>query len=162
MSRPSRPAQRDVSRTSRTLGAGCGGRGDVRRASARGRMTHHGRRSRVVLTPRRWRQVGGAIRWRWWQTSPVIRESTEETVKTIARGMPDVFRCDRGDYPACLLPFTRDCGRIERPAFPAPSLEGRPAPSEIQKAARAKKNSRRSCGEIAKVCPSPVIIREGG
>jgi hypothetical protein len=47
-----------------------------------------GRRSRVVLTPRRWRQVleKQASRGRWWQTSPVTRESPEETVKTIAQG----------------------------------------------------------------------------
>jgi hypothetical protein len=54
-----------------------------------------GRRSRVVLTPRRWRQVGDdahASRRRWWQQSPVTKESAEETVKTIAQGRPDVFR----------------------------------------------------------------------
>jgi hypothetical protein len=28
---------------------------------------------------------------------PVTGESTKETVKTIARGMPGVLRCDRGD-----------------------------------------------------------------
>ena len=50
-----------------------------------------GRRSRVVLTPRRWRQVGRKrFRRRWWQTSPVTRESAEQAVKTIAQGMPDV------------------------------------------------------------------------
>src|SRR6476661_10910490 len=51
---PSRAHKRGASRSSRTLGTGCGGRGragDERRA--------RGRRSRVVLTPRRWRQVGG-------------------------------------------------------------------------------------------------------
>jgi len=50
-----------------------------------------GRRSRVVLMPRRWHQVGDnarALRLRRWQTSPVTGESTKETVKTIARGMP--------------------------------------------------------------------------
>ena len=52
---PRRPAliKRGASRSSRTLGAGCDGRygtqDEVRRS---------GRRSRVVLTPRRWRQVG--------------------------------------------------------------------------------------------------------
>ena len=45
-----------------------------------------GRRSRVVLTPRRWRQVGGATRRRRWQTSPVTGESSKETVNTIAQG----------------------------------------------------------------------------
>jgi hypothetical protein len=33
------------------------------------------RRNRVVLTPRRWRQVGGNIRQRRWQESPVTGES---------------------------------------------------------------------------------------
>jgi hypothetical protein len=36
--------------------------------------------------------------------------------------MPGVFRCDRGDQRACLLLYTRCCGRIGRPAFPAPSV----------------------------------------
>jgi hypothetical protein len=36
-----------------------------------------GRQSRVVLTPRRWRQVCGAIRRRRWQKSPVAEESAE-------------------------------------------------------------------------------------
>src|SRR5882757_605489 len=57
--------------------AGCGGRED---AADEQRM--RGRRSRVVLTPRRWRQAGGVIRRRRWQTSPVTGESTKETVKT--------------------------------------------------------------------------------
>ena len=54
------------------------------------------RRSRVVLTPRRWRQVCGVksaqpglgttlVRGRRWQTSPVTK-SAKETVKTIACG----------------------------------------------------------------------------
>jgi hypothetical protein len=43
---------------------------------------------------------------------PVTGESAKETVKTIARGMPGVFRCDRGDERACLLFYTRGCGRI--------------------------------------------------
>ncbi len=50
-----------------------------------------GRRSRVVLTPRRWRQVSRKhSAKRRWQKSPVTGESAKETVKTIARGMPDV------------------------------------------------------------------------
>jgi len=80
---PSRPTQRGVSRSSRTLGTGCGGRGragDERRA--------RGRRSRVVLTPRRWRQVCENKRRRRWQKSPVTGESTKQAVKTIARGKP--------------------------------------------------------------------------
>jgi len=40
-----------------------------------------GRRSRVVLTSRRWRQVGRSICRRWWQESPITRESTKEAAK---------------------------------------------------------------------------------
>jgi len=52
-----------------------------------------GRRSRVVLTPRRWRQLGDearASRRGWWQQSPVTKESAKEPVKTIAQGRPGV------------------------------------------------------------------------
>src|SRR5665213_3163404 len=51
------------------------------------------RRSRVVLTPRRWRQVGDdacASRWRWWQESPVTRESTYKSSNHCA-GKAGVF-----------------------------------------------------------------------
>src|SRR6266487_6983461 len=39
---------------------------------------------------------------RRWQNSMVTEESTKEAVKTIARGMPGDFRCDRGDYARVL------------------------------------------------------------
>ena len=52
------PIKRGVSRSSRTLGAGCGGRGSVRREVFRADGWRcSGRRSRVVLAPRRRRQV---------------------------------------------------------------------------------------------------------
>jgi hypothetical protein len=54
--------QRGVSRSSRTLGMGCGGRGGIRHAKACSTNdARRGRRSRVVLTPRRWRQVSREI-----------------------------------------------------------------------------------------------------
>jgi hypothetical protein len=60
-------------------------------SGARDECTECGRRSRVVLIPRRWDQVGGRkFRRRRWQESPVTGEITKETVKTIARGMPGV------------------------------------------------------------------------
>jgi hypothetical protein len=51
-----------------------------------------GRRSRVVLISRRGGQVDDdacASHRRWWQESPITREITKETVKTIAQGMPE-------------------------------------------------------------------------
>jgi hypothetical protein len=46
-----------------------------------------GRRSRVVLTPRRWRQVALKVSAQATVTiKPVTGESTKETVKTIACG----------------------------------------------------------------------------
>src|ERR1700730_4166842 len=79
-SRPTRGAVRD--RHGR--GAGCGGRGCADNERRGG-----GRRRRVVLTPRRWRQVlEKQASWgRRWQESPVAGESAQETVKTIAWGM---------------------------------------------------------------------------
>ena len=84
VSLPSRPT-RGAARDRHGRGTGCGGRGRCQKTND----IACGRRSRVVLTPRRWRQVGddaSASRRRWWQTSPVTRESPEETVKTIAQG----------------------------------------------------------------------------
>ena len=83
------------------VGAGCGGRGSILRAmGSQGGffefVSDHrraderrccGRQNRVVLTPRRWRQVRGVLlarpgldktllRGRRWQKSPVTGEST--------------------------------------------------------------------------------------
>src|SRR5712671_3904701 len=54
---------------------------------------------------------------------PGHRGEREVSRKTIARGMPGDFRCDRGDYARMLILFCmRGCGRVGRPAFPAPSV----------------------------------------
>src|SRR5437763_11320690 len=80
----SRPEKRGVSRSSRTRGG--------MRWTRRHRTTNDagcGRRSRVVLMPRRWHQARQAIDERQWQQSPVTGESAKETVKTIARETPE-------------------------------------------------------------------------
>jgi hypothetical protein len=62
-----------------------------------------------------------ASRWRRWQTSPVTGESAKETVKTIARGMPGVSGVTVVTMLVCFVLFCmRGCGRVARPAFPAP------------------------------------------
>ncbi len=76
---------------------------------------------------------------------PGHREEHEVSRKTIARGMPGDFRCDRGDYARVFVFYhTRGCGCIERPAFPAPS--------DLQKAGRSWQTSGGSRREIAKLC----------
>src|ERR1700745_2256278 len=47
-----------------------------------------GRRSRVALTPRRWRQVARIFSRSDGDNKPVTGESSKETVKTIAQGRP--------------------------------------------------------------------------
>src|ERR1700761_9346948 len=84
-----------------------------------------GRRSRVVLTPRRWRQVDGAIRQRWWQTSPVTRKSTKKTVTPSRAGMPGDSGATVVTNARAYYHYTRGCGCIGHPAFPTPSdLQG--------------------------------------
>jgi len=46
-------------------------------------------KSRVVLTPRRWRQGRGAIRERRWQKSAVTGGEHEGNRNTVAQGMSD-------------------------------------------------------------------------
>jgi hypothetical protein len=77
---------------------------------------------------------------------PGHREEREVSRKTIARGMPGDFRCDRGDYTRVLSTLhTRSAGRIERPAFPA-------APSDIRDTGNSGKTSpRKRRGEIREV-----------
>ena len=64
-----------------------------------------------------------ASRRGWWQESPITRETTKETVKTIARGMPGVSGVTVVTNARAFY-TTRGCGRTRRPAFPAPSLLG--------------------------------------
>jgi hypothetical protein len=139
-SHPDRGAYRD--RHGR--GVGCGGRGSVgaqmesrgglfrtceRITGAQTNGACRGRRSRVVLTPRRWRQVSRRCnppnravmrhnpRRRRWQKSPVTGESAKEAVKTIAQGKLGVpLTC--GNYTR-VLPTLHTRLRVQRaPGFP--------------------------------------------
>ena len=87
-SRPGRGALAIVT----NVGAGCGGRG-----GAFDEQRQCGRRSRVVLTPRRWRQVPGKqASWeRRWQESRSPGRSRRKPLKPLRAGMPGDFRCDR-------------------------------------------------------------------
>jgi hypothetical protein len=76
----------------------------------------------VVLTPRRWRQIRDDASHHAGDgdNKPVTGESTKETVKTIARGMPDVSGVTVVTNACAYYQCARGCGRAERPAFPAP------------------------------------------
>jgi len=79
------------------------------------RRLQGGRRSRVVLTPRRWCQAPGKLtllRGDGGNKARFTGESTKETYKTIARGMPGEIGVTVVDLLAVLFIFcTRGCGR---------------------------------------------------
>src|SRR5271166_2816406 len=79
--------KRGASRSSRTLGAGCGGReGDARRAALTRTAKSCGPDAPTLASS----FAGSFPAKRRWQKSPVTGESTKETVKTIAQGRPGI------------------------------------------------------------------------
>jgi hypothetical protein len=79
-----RPASiRGAYASSRTLGAGCGGRGSGARRAALARTAKSCGPDAPTLASS---SCGDNPRERRWQKSPVTGESTKETVKTIAQG----------------------------------------------------------------------------
>jgi hypothetical protein len=150
---------------------GCGGRGSVLRArdhradsqesvsdtlSARTRDVAGVRSNRVVLTPRRWRQVlrrhvgptgrGYSIfAGRRWQKSPVTGKSTTYAVKTIACGNAGRFRCTR--CCSCASTTTkraRGRGCSGHPAFRTPSIFR----ARDSSTTRARRESECVCGVL--------------
>jgi hypothetical protein len=96
-----------------------------------------GRRSRVVLTPRRWRQVGernfigdGDKKAR----SP--GRARNKLLKPSRAGMPGDLGATVVTNACVLLPYTRGCGCNGHPAFPAPSISGRRIPAQLGRIAR--------------------------
>jgi hypothetical protein len=113
---PSRPTQRGVAQR-HERGTGCSGRGWCQRRGCLKRTAKTCGPDAPTLASSWWKQ----FRLRRWQKSPVTEESTEETVKTIARGMPDVSGVTVVTNACAYYHYARGCGRAERPAFPAPS-----------------------------------------
>ena len=134
-----------------TLGAGCGGRGSVVMRLVRVDERHGCvRRSRVVLTPRRWRQVGDdawiilGITLAMVANKPGHQGEHDISRKAIAQGRPECLRF------TCMLvcafsvhQCTRDRGCSAHPVFPAPSSFG----AECNCKTRAK-----CCRENERVC----------
>jgi hypothetical protein len=65
------------------------------------------------------------------------REEHEAAVKTNRAGKAGRLRRDRGDYLCAFYFCTQGCGRAERPAFPAPSAEGKLRKTRTLNAARS-------------------------
>ena len=74
--------------------------------------------------------------------TPIAGESTKETVKTIAQGMPGDAGVTAVTMLACFLFYMRGCGRSARPVFPAPSDFFRKAGHLQEKPARGMRRDR--------------------
>jgi hypothetical protein len=98
---PSRLDERGV-RVVTDVAAGCGGRGGARDEALTSRTAKPCGPDAPTLA---FKLVDDTCvsRRRWWQESPVTRESTEETVKTIAQGRPDDSASTCGDYTRVLF-----------------------------------------------------------
>src|SRR5215831_13524303 len=96
--------------------------GSEREHADRRTKGRRGRRSRVVMAPRPWRQADGAIQTRRWQKRPLTGESRKETVKPLRGESRDVSAVPVV-LPRVLFSDT-GYGR-SRPAFPAPFFRER-------------------------------------
>jgi hypothetical protein len=98
-----------------------------------------GRRSRVVLTPRRWRQVGdNASHYAGdGDNKPGHRGEHEVSRKTIARGMPDCIGEPVVTNSPCYLFFAREAAGAARtrhslrPLFGGTTISYRPGASRV-------------------------------
>src|SRR4030081_1466586 len=79
------------------------------------------------------------------------RGEHEGNRKTIARGMPGNPGVTVVTTLVCFLLCTRGCGRIRRPAFPAPS--------EFRERHISGKTRAKSRSEIAKPCRAVIVSR---
>jgi hypothetical protein len=85
-----------------------------------------GRRSRVVLIPRRWDQaLRDVAQGDGGYQARHTEESTKQLLKPIAQGMPDCFGEPVVTNACAFYQCTRGCGCAKHPAFPAPSEFGR-------------------------------------
>ena len=135
-------SSRGASRSSRFVGAGCGGR------ELRARRTRCcGRRSRVVLIPRRWDQVcKDDLRATVASKPGTPGRARRKPLKPFACGNAGCFRWACSDYARVLFPFcTRGCGCIARPAFPTPSKGAKRLTARVRR--RRENAESRHCEE---------------
>jgi hypothetical protein len=144
---PSRAHKRGASRSSRTLGAGCGGRG-----SAADERHGCGRRSRVVLTPRRWRSSRREIFPPVTVTKkPDHRGEREVSRKPLRREGRTASAEPVCSCALCFVYFARETAGAARTRL---SLR----PLTIRGRHVSSQNSRETRGEIAKLRPGPSSL----
>ena len=112
------PEKRGVSRSSRTLGAGCDGRGRcTRRVHASRTVKLCGSDASTLASTRaNASHCTGMV-----TKTPITRKSTKEPVKTIRAGKAGNIRQTCGDLSACFIFARGTAGELDHPAFPAPS-----------------------------------------
>jgi hypothetical protein len=103
-----------------------------------------GRRSRVVLTPRCWRQVLREETRDDGDNKPITGESAEETVKTVAWGMPGESGVTVVTTLVCFFTFAREAAGASSARHSLRPL--------MFRAEGSNQNSRGTSGEIADVC----------
>ena len=117
----SRPAScRGTYASSRNVEVGCDGRDGCARRAWPARTAKSCGPGLSTLRSSPWSLLDGA-RGRWGQKSPIPRESTKDTVKTIAQGRPECTGRACGSCPVHFLTHGgHGCG--QHPVFPAPSV----------------------------------------
>jgi len=146
-----RPIRRGVSRSSRTLGAGCGGRVDAAAwFTPRRRTARRARRNRAVLIPRRWYQAccGAHVAQVMVAKTPGAPGRTRISRKAIARGGPDVAA--RPVVPAaCIFCCRRAMGVANTRPSPRPLFAMRAVGIAKLGQLMPREGDRMSCSVIA-------------
>ena len=123
-SAPFRAHMRGVLRSSRTLGAGCDGRGNIEKTNDRCRV----RQSHAVLSPRCWRQAGDDASHCACDgdNKAGLRGEHGISRQTVARGKPDDPAVPVVTYSCAFYFCTRGCGCNGHPAALRPHFSEGP------------------------------------
>jgi hypothetical protein len=124
-----------------------------------------GRRSRSVLTPRRWCQLATMLAHCAGTEAikPGLRGDYEGNRKTVAAGNAGMIRCDRSDLSSCaLLNDAREAvGANGARAFPAPSSYGGQSFAEPGREERAAGMRNRVIARSNATKQSSMLIKSG-
>jgi hypothetical protein len=138
MSRAIPSHMRGVSRSSRTLGAGCGGR-ELRFRRWRGQRTAKSCGPDASTLASSWRKFSSAGDGDKKARSP--GRARRKPLKPLRAGMPGDSGCNRGDYARVVFIFpTRGCGCNGARHSPRPRFRGRTNDARLGRASVARTN----------------------